>query len=94
MLKMALIADVATDPGAKVLFTGIGTPRRMSVYVNDKSGGARVATGYVFSYYTFARSISEGRMNDDQWKKIVYDEGRQDELEQLRPQWYRKHLEP
>ncbi len=94
MLKMALIADVATDPGANVLFTGIGTPRRMSVYVNDKSGGARVATGYVFSYYTFARSISEGRMNDDQWKKIVYDEGRQDELEQLRPQWYRKHLEP
>ncbi|HCL79194.1 MAG TPA: hypothetical protein DIC53_04415 [Synergistaceae bacterium] len=93
-IKMALVADVATDPGVGALHTAIGTPREISVYVNDRGGGARVATGYVFSYYSFVRPLSEGRMNDDQWKEIVYDEKRQDELEELRPAWYRQHLEP
>lgn len=93
-LKMALVADVATDPGIGALHTAVGTPRKITVYVNDRGGGARVATGYVFSYYSFVRPLSEGRMNDDQWKEIVYDEAKQDELEELRPAWYRKHLEP
>ena len=43
-------------------------------------GGFRVTEGYMFSYYTFIQSLTEGRMNDDRWKAIVYDPKRQDDL--------------
>ena len=90
-LRMALVADVATDAEAGLaLFMGIGTPRRLSVYVNDRSGGFRVTEGYMFSYYAFTQPLEEGRMDDDRWKAIVYDEGKQDELKQYLPAWHSK----
>lgn len=93
-LKMALVADVATDaPAGRALFMGVGTPRRLSVYVNDKSGGFRVTEGYMFSYYTFTQALGEGRMDDDRWKAIVYDAKRQDDLEKYLPAWHGKLYE-
>ena len=65
----------------------------LSVYVNDRSGGFRVTEGYMFSYYSFIQSLSEGRMNDDQWKAIVYDTKRQDDMKQYLPAWHGKLYE-
>jgi hypothetical protein len=88
-LKMALIADVATNGrDMTVLEAATGTPRKIYVFVNDKSGGARLARGYVYSYYEFERPLSEGRMTDEEWKKIVYDPARAEELEKYRPAWH------
>ena len=93
-LKMALVADVATDADSGLaLYMGVGTPRKLSVYVNDRSGGFRVTEGYMFSYYTFAQSLGEGRMNDDQWKAIVYDGKNQDRLKPYLPTWHGKLYE-
>ena len=50
-------------------------------------GGARVTKGYVFSYYEFERPMSD-RMTDEEWRAIVYDPDRADELEKYRPGWY------
>lgn len=88
-LKMALIIDVATDPitAETILLAGIGTPRAIYVFVDDKSGGHRVARGYVYSYYEFM-SGSDNRMTGAEWKKIVYDPKKADELRKLHPSWY------
>ncbi|MCL2010916.1 MAG: DUF3160 domain-containing protein, partial [Synergistaceae bacterium] len=84
---MALIADVATDFFAgRALYAATGAPRELLVYVNDKSGGSRIARGWVYSYYEFARPLAEGRMNDAEWKKMVYDPGL--DLRPLHPEWY------
>jgi hypothetical protein len=88
-LKMALVADAATDYIAeRVLEIASGRPRRIYVFVNDASGGARVTRGYIFSYYEFARALGEGRMTDEEWKKLVYDDSRADELKEFHPLWY------
>lgn len=87
-LQMALVADVATDfVNKSALYMAIGTPRRISVYVNDRSGGFRLTEGYMFSYYSFSKPLSESRMDDDQWKDIVYDKARQGELQKYLPYW-------
>ncbi|MCL1941524.1 MAG: DUF3160 domain-containing protein [Synergistaceae bacterium] len=87
-LKMALVSDVATDAfDERVLHVATGTPRRLYVFVNDKWGGPRVTIGYTYSFYEFPRSMSDGRMTDEEWKKLVYDKARQSELEKLAPQW-------
>ncbi|MDR3265068.1 MAG: DUF3160 domain-containing protein, partial [Synergistaceae bacterium] len=88
-LKMALVSDVATDfAEGRELHVATGTPRRIDVFVNDASGGPRVARGWVYSYYEFPRSLNEGRMTDEEWKKLVYDENSQDEIRKLHPAWY------
>ncbi|MDR0649368.1 MAG: DUF3160 domain-containing protein, partial [Synergistaceae bacterium] len=88
LLKMALASDVATDALAgRVLHVATGTPRRLFVFVDDKGGGPRVTVGYTYSYYEFERALGDGRMTDEEWKKLVYDEARQEELEELAPKW-------
>ncbi len=90
-VKMALVTDVATDYlSGRVLHVATGTPRKIFVYVNDNSAGPRITVGYVYSYYEFVRAIGEGRTTDEEWKALVYDEKRQDELEALRPSWYKR----
>jgi hypothetical protein len=88
--KMALIADVATDfVGNRALYAATGAPRELLVYVNDRSGGPRIARGYVYSYYEFDRPLSGGRMNDPEWRRIVYRGGMSDAaLRGLHPAWY------
>ncbi|NLL37201.1 MAG: DUF3160 domain-containing protein [Fretibacterium sp.] len=90
--KMALTADVATNVvnGSSALYMAVGTPRKLQVYVNDRSGGFRLTEGYMFSYYTFVRGLDEGRMNDDDWKAIVYDTENQKALKDFLPSWHGK----
>jgi hypothetical protein len=88
-LKMALVADAATDYfDGGVLEIASGKPRRIYVFVNDASGGARITRGYVFSYYEFVRPLGDGRMTDEEWKSLVYDDSRADELKKYHPSWY------
>ncbi|MCR5347269.1 MAG: DUF3160 domain-containing protein [Fretibacterium sp.] len=88
MLKMALVADVATDAEkGSVLYMATGAPRKIHVYVNDKSGGFRVTEGFMYSYYTFVGPMLERRMNDDEWKAKVY--GGED-LTEFLPAWNEK----
>ena len=87
-LKMALIVDVASDYfDGRVLEVGTGTPHAVHVFVNDASGGARITRGYMFSYYEFE---SEKRWTDEEWKKLVYDEDRAEELEGYHPTWWKE----
>ena len=88
LLRMALVSDVATDAQAgRVLHVATGTPRRLYVFVDDKGSGPRVTIGYTYSYYEFERALGDGRMTDEEWKKLVYDEARREELEELAPKW-------
>ncbi|MCR4819176.1 MAG: DUF3160 domain-containing protein [Fretibacterium sp.] len=88
MLKMALVADVATDTEqGEVLYMASGAPRKLHVYINDKSGGFRVTEGFMYSYYTFNGAMLEKRMNDDNWKSKVY--GGED-LTKFLPYWNEK----
>lgn len=86
---MPLVADVATESGAAVLHTAIGTPRRIFVFVDDKSAGPRLTVGFTYSVYSFKRPLSDGRMTDEEWRKIVYDKNSQQKLEKLMPEWSR-----
>jgi len=87
-LKMALVSDVATDAqSGRVLHVATGTPRRLYVFVDDKQSGPRVTIGYTYSYYEFERALSDGRMTDEEWRKLVYDEAKGEELEKLVPKW-------
>ena len=89
-LRMAIVADVATDAlTGRALYAATGTPRRLYVFVNDKWGGPRVTIGYTYSSYEFIRPLSEGRMTDEEWRELVYDKARQDELKKLEPDWSR-----
>ena len=90
-LKMALVTDVATDALAgRVLHVATGTPRRIYVFVDDVHSGPRVAIGYTYSFYSFERSMNDGRMTDEDWRKLVYDPDRQIELNRMMPEWSRE----
>ncbi|MEK7475139.1 MAG: DUF3160 domain-containing protein [Candidatus Coatesbacteria bacterium] len=68
-VRMALIADVATDAASgRVLLEAVGTPQQARVIVKDYWGGTRVTTGYVYSYYEFTDSK---RWTDEEWKARV-----------------------
>ena len=70
-----------------VLYMGTGTPRRIIVYLNDCSGGFRVAEGYTFSFYSFAQPLSVGWLGEGRWRVLVRGGLRQDELQPLLPWW-------
>ncbi|MCL2440767.1 MAG: DUF3160 domain-containing protein [Treponema sp.] len=73
-LRMALVVDVYTNAEAgMVLETAVGIPYRIYVPLNDGQGGKRIAMGYSFSYYEFNQPMSK-RLNNDEWKAMVYDE--------------------
>jgi hypothetical protein len=70
--RMAVVADVFTNAETGlVMETGVGIPYRLYIPLNDKQGGKRIATGYGFSYYEWSQPMSN-RLNDEEWKDIVY----------------------
>ena len=82
-----VLAEAAASPAAgQALYVGTGTPRRLLVYVNDRSGGSRVTEGRTLSFYTFTRPLGAG-MTEGKWQTLVRDGGRQDELKQCLPYW-------
>ncbi len=91
LLRMPLVTDVATDGNAGVvLHIATGRPHRVFVFVDDKLGGPRLTVGFIYSFYEFERSLSEGRMTDEEWRAKVYDDKAQKELDGLTPQWSKK----
>lgn len=70
-LRMALVADVATDAVAgRILEEGIGTPQRIVVVVKDAPGGTRLTVGFVYSWFEFTPSR---RWSDAEWQKVIYE---------------------
>jgi len=91
-LRMALVADVATDGvDGLVLEEGVGTPQRITVVVKDAFGGTRLTVGYVYSWYEFP---SKKRWNDAEWKKAIYDGSAKTRKEEgiTPPAWYSEFL--
>ncbi len=83
--RMALVADVHTDAlDGVVLEVATGIPYRVYVALDDGQGGKRIAVGYTYSYYEFPQPM-DNRLNDDQWKKIVYTQT--DTLDNYLPPW-------
>jgi hypothetical protein len=69
-LRMAVVADVATDAVAgRVLEEGTGAPQRIVVIVKDVSGGTRLTVGVVYSWFEFAPNR---RWSDAEWKNVIY----------------------
>ena len=82
-----VLAEVAESPAAgQALYVGTGAPRRLLVYVNDRSGGSRVTEGRTLSFYAFTRPLGAG-VTEGEWQDLVRDGGRQDELKQCLPYW-------
>ena len=93
VFKMACIADVFTNAETGVVLeTGVASPYRMYVALNDAHGGKRIAIGYCFSYAEFLRPINE-RMTDEEWKAVVYKNPNAN-LNAYYPFWAREHILP
>ena len=94
--QAAVIADVATDPGALpepvVLEEGVGRISEIHVVVPmfDKDGKSflQVAKGGVFSYYEFPWPASD-RLTDEKWRGML-DNGQAPSL----PEWTSSFLTP
>jgi hypothetical protein len=68
--KMALVADVHTDPNTgEVLQVAVGNPCELYAVIPSK-GKNYLAVGACFSYYEFNRPMSE-RMTDKQWQELT-----------------------
>lgn len=67
--KMAVVADVHTDPNyMQVLEEGVGNPYFIYAVIPYQKKQF-LAVGGVFSYYEFTKPISE-RMTDEEWQKL------------------------
>jgi len=91
-LRMALVADVYTNAEImQVLETTVGIPYRLYIPLNDAQGGKRIAVGYGFSYYEFHQPMS-GRLNNEEWKKIVYSDN--PDMSRYLPFWMKGRIQP
>ena len=69
--RMALIADVHTDPNTdQVLEVAVGNPFTIYVIVQDHEGNLRLTRGGTFSYYEFKQPM-DNRLTDEQWQNIL-----------------------
>ncbi|PWI46549.1 hypothetical protein CEE45_16255 [Candidatus Heimdallarchaeota archaeon B3_Heim] len=68
--RMALVADVHTDPySEKVLEEGVGNPFVIFT-VNEVNGELILSRGAIFSYYEFEQPLAE-RLTDETWQEIL-----------------------
>ena len=92
LLRMALVADVYTNAElGLVLETAVGIPYRLYIPLNDKQGGKRIAVGYGFSYYEFSHPMTQ-RLNNDEWKALVYSEN--PDMSGYLPFWMQGRVHP
>ncbi len=71
--RMALVADVHTDPNSgKVLEEGVGNPFIIFT-VNKINGELILSRGATFSYYEFQQPLAE-RLTDEEWQ-LILDQG-------------------
>lgn len=68
-LQVAVVADIATDPGGQVLENGVG--RVFEIYVAAPVEGRLVLTkGGVFSHYEFPWPLGD-RLTDEAWRAML-----------------------
>jgi hypothetical protein len=68
--RMALIADVHTDPNTQqVLEEGVGNPFVIFT-VNEVNGELILSRGATFSYYEFKQPLAE-RLSDEEWQSVL-----------------------
>ncbi|MHA2251787.1 MAG: DUF3160 domain-containing protein [Candidatus Kariarchaeaceae archaeon] len=69
--RMAIVADVATDPNAgQVLEVATGNPYTIYVIVQDDDGNLRLTKGGTFSYYEFKQPM-DNRLSDEEWHTLL-----------------------
>lgn len=79
--RMAIIADVHTDPNSKaVLEVGTGNPFIIYVVVQDYDGQLYLTKGGTYSYYEFKRPMVD-RLTDEEWHEML------DENPPMLPDW-------
>ncbi|MBC6957703.1 MAG: DUF3160 domain-containing protein [Chloroflexi bacterium] len=86
--RMALIADIASNPSAKqILYTAVGNVDTLWVVTNSPYG-LQLTRGFVYSSYQFTGDI-QSRLTDDDWRARV-------EAGDLppRPSWSSTYLVP
>ncbi len=73
MLKTVLVSDVHTDMNTgQVLEEGVGYIQYLVVVVPTEDGPA-ACVGATFVHHEFARSLSSGRLTDEQWASMLKD---------------------
>jgi hypothetical protein len=86
-LRMATITEISvSSDGNTSLMAATGAPLRLFVYLNDPSGGPRIAIGYVYSYYEFQEDKSNPTTLE-KWQNLAYDQDKTKDLNALRPKW-------
>jgi len=71
--KMAIVADVHTDPNSgRVLEEGVGKPMELYVIVPDDGEMLKICSGAMFSYYEFPHPMAD-RLTDGKWQKMIDD---------------------
>lgn len=69
--KMAIVADVHTDPNSgRVLEEGVGRPMELHVVVPGDDGMLKICSGAMFSYYEFPHPMAD-RLTDGKWQEMV-----------------------
>ena len=73
--SVAVVADVFTangdnNPKKSILYEGTGYVNELYVVV-EIGGYLYLTRGAVFSYHEFQRSLSEPRMTDEEWQKLL-----------------------
>jgi hypothetical protein len=71
--KTVVVSDVHTDPNSKTcLQEGVGT-LKFIVVAAPYGDGYIACVGVVFEHHEFVRSLSEGRLTDEEWKAMLDD---------------------
>lgn len=70
--KNALVTDIATDAATgRILFQALGRPFVMLALVGGNDGDRMVA-GLAYNHHEFSRPLSDGRMNNEEWRAGIY----------------------
>jgi hypothetical protein len=77
----AVVADIFRS-SFDSLELGTGWIDRIWVIVPDGAGGFQLAEGGVYSYHEFWRPVSEQRLTDEEWRRMLLDGSQPD-----RPSW-------
>ncbi len=71
--KTVVVSDVHTDPNSGTcLQEGVGTLKFIVVAVPYGDGHV-ACVGVVFQHHEFVRSLSDGRLTDEEWKEMLED---------------------
>ncbi len=68
----SIVESIVTDGGmTKSLYAGVSRPQAIYVILDGLQGDLTLARGGVLSYREFWRPLSEGRLDDEQWRRML-----------------------